>query len=174
MKMEARQTLGCPWVDYGEMQYCVERSSLTDASMGVVFTSMFALGVVLVKRYLSGIHFDAACVYEGLLQFVALNTVDVAGLEVPRTLLTIGPVLLMNILVIALFWKELKISSFDANLASAMEIIFLILPSSIIKAMASILSAASASAAGTPFVETASRGMWTAVVSGTSSMCPVS
>jgi len=91
-----------------------------DASMGVVFTSMFALGVVLVKRYLSGIHFDAACVYEGLLQFVALNTVDVAGLEVPRTLLTIGPVLLMNILVIALFWKELKISSFDANLASAM------------------------------------------------------
>ena len=55
-----------------------------DASMGVVFTSMFALGVILVKRYLSGIHFDAACVYEGLLQFVALNTVDVVGLEVPR------------------------------------------------------------------------------------------
>src|ERR1044072_7715285 len=28
----------------------------TDASMGVVFTSLFALGVVLVKRYVSGIH----------------------------------------------------------------------------------------------------------------------
>ena len=91
-----------------------------DASMGVVFTSMFALGVVLVKRYLSGIHFDAACIYEGLLQFAALNTVTIAGLEVPRTLLTIGPVLLLNLLVITLFWKELKLSSFDANLASAM------------------------------------------------------
>ena len=36
-----------------------------DASMGVVFTSFFALGVLLVSRNLSGVHFDTACVYEG-------------------------------------------------------------------------------------------------------------
>ena len=76
-----------------------------DASMGVVFTSMFALGVVLVKRYLSGIHLDAACIYEGSLQFAALNTVTIAGLEIPRTLLTIGPVLLLNLLVITNSFK---------------------------------------------------------------------
>jgi len=35
----------------------------SDASMGVVFTSLFALGVVLLKRHMSGVHFDIACVY---------------------------------------------------------------------------------------------------------------
>ena len=46
----------------------------TDASMGAVFTSLFALGVVLLKRYISGVHFDVACVYEGSLTGVALDT----------------------------------------------------------------------------------------------------
>ena len=50
----------------------------TDASMGVVFTSLFALGVVLLKRYISGVHFDVACVYEGSLLLVALDTVTMS------------------------------------------------------------------------------------------------
>jgi manganese/zinc/iron transport system permease protein len=88
--------------------------------MGVVFTSLFALGVVLVSRYTTGVHFDVACVYEGALQFVALDTVDIAGRSVPRTLLTIGPVVLLNGALICLLWKELKLSAFDAGLATAM------------------------------------------------------
>lgn len=94
----------------------------TDASMGVVFTSLFALGVVLLKRYITGVHFDVACVYEGSLLQVALDTVDVAGFEVPRGLVTIVPVLVMNLLFMALLWKELKLSSFDPALATAMGI----------------------------------------------------
>ena len=92
----------------------------TDASMGVVFTSLFALGVVLLKRYIEGAHFDSACVYEGSLQFVSLDTIVLMGFTVPRAILTIGPVVLMNLVVIGLFWKELKISSFDPGLATAM------------------------------------------------------
>ncbi len=90
----------------------------TDASMGVAFTSLFALGVVLLKRYISGMHFDAACVYQGSLLQVALNTVPVGGLEVPRQLFTIGPVLLVNLVFVTLLWKELKITSFDPGLAN--------------------------------------------------------
>jgi manganese/zinc/iron transport system permease protein len=89
----------------------------TDASMGVVFTSLFALGVVLLKRYITGMHFDVACVYQGSLLQVALNTVPVGNVEVPRQLFTIGPVLLANVVFITLFWKELKITSFDPGLA---------------------------------------------------------
>jgi manganese/zinc/iron transport system permease protein len=42
----------------------------------------------------------------------------VAGIEVPRQLFTIGPVLLLNLVFIAILWKELKISSFDPGLAN--------------------------------------------------------
>src|SRR3990172_7054437 len=92
----------------------------TDASMGVVFTSLFALGVVLLKRYVSGVHFDVACFYEGSLLQVALDTVEVAGFQVPRGLITIAPVLTVNILAIVVFWKELRLSAFDPELATAM------------------------------------------------------
>jgi manganese/zinc/iron transport system permease protein len=92
----------------------------TDASMGVVFTSLFALGVVLLKRYITGLHFDVACVWEGSLSNAALDTVSFAGTELPRQLQTVLPIVLLNVAIITLFWKELKISSFDAALATSM------------------------------------------------------
>lgn len=92
----------------------------TDASMGVVFTSFFALGVVLLKRYVSGIHFDVSCVWEGMLSKAALDTFEFAGWELPQQLKTILPVVLLNIGVIALLWKEFKVSTFDPALATSM------------------------------------------------------
>lgn len=89
----------------------------SDASMGIVFTAMFALGVILVKRYAGGLHFDIGCVYEGALEYVPFAE-RVWGL--PRPLLSSLVVMVVNILVIVLLWKELKLSSFDAELATTM------------------------------------------------------
>src|SRR5262245_35250417 len=92
----------------------------TDAGMGVAFTSLFALGVVLLKLYVSKVHFDVHCVFEGMLAEGALDTVDFHGWEVPRQLLTVAPVVLFNLLFVTLLWKELKLSSFDPALGTAM------------------------------------------------------
>ena len=91
----------------------------SDASMGVVFTSLFALGVVLVKKYVSGLHFDIDCVYEGTLELVSLAE-PIAGL--PRPLFTTLLVMVLNLAVLVMLWKELKISSFDPALATTMGI----------------------------------------------------
>jgi ABC-type Mn2+/Zn2+ transport system permease subunit len=92
-----------------------------DASMGVVFTSLFALGVVLLKRYITGVHFDVACVYEGSLSQAALDTFLFAGWELPRQLRTVLPVVLLNLAAVLLLWKELKISSFDPELSTLLD-----------------------------------------------------
>jgi manganese/zinc/iron transport system permease protein len=92
----------------------------TDASMGVVFTSLFALGVVLLKRYVTGVHFDVACVYEGSLSNAALDTFYLGGWELPKQLRTVLPVAVVNLVIIVLLWKELKISSFDPALSTSM------------------------------------------------------
>ena len=91
-----------------------------DASMGVVFTSLFALGVVLVSRYARNVHIDADCVLYGLIDTAALDVVAVAGWYVPRVLLTLAPVLLATLVFLAVFWKELKLTSFDPDLAAAL------------------------------------------------------
>lgn len=92
----------------------------TDASMGVVFTSLFALGVVLLKRYVTNLHFDVDCVFEGLLYQAGFDTVEFAGWQWPRQLRTIVPMIAINLTVILVLWKELKLSSFDAAMATSM------------------------------------------------------
>lgn len=92
----------------------------TDAAMGVVFTSLFALGVVLLKVFASDLHFDASCVYEGSLLWLVLDTTSVLGVEVPRQAFVVLPILLFNLAVIGLLWKELQLTTFDSALATSM------------------------------------------------------
>lgn len=89
-----------------------------DSSMGVVFTSLFALGVLLI----SNIHadLDPGCVLYGLIEFTALDTFPLLGLELPRALLTMVPVLLLTGAFLFVFRKELALTSFDPELATAM------------------------------------------------------
>lgn len=93
-----------------------------DASMGVVFTSLFALGVVMLVKVGKRVDLDVDCVLYGLIDAVSLDTVPVLGLEVPRALLSLAAVLAVVVLFVALLWKELKLVSFDPRLATSMGI----------------------------------------------------
>ncbi|MFQ5653875.1 MAG: metal ABC transporter permease [Planctomycetota bacterium] len=90
-----------------------------DASMGVVFTTLFAIGVILMSRHAAQVDLDPGCVLYGQLELAAIDTVSIAvtGSEVPRTQITLTLILLANLLLLSLFWKELKITSFDPALA---------------------------------------------------------
>ncbi|WP_428304037.1 metal ABC transporter permease [Lacipirellula sp.] len=93
----------------------------SDASMGVVFTGLFALGVVLIKKGIPpGVHFDIACVYQGTLELTPFDTVNMFGREVPRAFAVTAGVFLLNAAIIAALWKELKLSAFDPALATTM------------------------------------------------------
>jgi manganese/zinc/iron transport system permease protein len=92
-----------------------------DASMGVVFTSLFALGVAVIKLAIPpGVHFDLRCVYEGLLELTPLELWNVVGMEIPRAAVISFGMFLVNAAVVAALWKELKLSSFDPALATTM------------------------------------------------------
>ncbi|MEM9701293.1 MAG: metal ABC transporter permease [Planctomycetota bacterium] len=88
------------------------------AAIGVTFTSLFALGLILIVQAADKVHLDPDCVLHGTLEMAWLDTVPVLGAEVPRTALTLGVVTLLNALFVTLFFKELKISSFDPALAT--------------------------------------------------------
>lgn len=92
------------------------------ASMGVVFTGLFALGLVLVVQAADKVDLDPGCVLYGAIELTPLDTVRAAGWDVPRVVLTLGSVALLNLLCVLLFYKELKISSFDPALATTLGI----------------------------------------------------
>lgn len=90
-----------------------------DVSIGVVYTALFALGVILVTAQ-TGVHLDVQCALFGALEYVALDLVSIGGFEVPRASLTLGALLAVISFFLALFWKELKLVAFDPALARAM------------------------------------------------------
>ena len=54
-----------------------------DASMGAVFTSLFAVGVVLIAM-LPNVDLDPSCIWQGLIELAPLDRVEIAGRYVPR------------------------------------------------------------------------------------------
>lgn len=93
-----------------------------DAAMGIAFTTLFALGVVLTSLYASRIDLDADCVLFGEIAFVPLEPRVVLGgvALAPAPVLRMGTVLLGVVLLIVAFYKELLVSSFDAGLARSL------------------------------------------------------
>src|SRR5262249_15091179 len=85
-----------------------------DASMGAVFTGLFALGVILLTMFARQVDLDPKCVFEGIMEFVPFRLGQILPKVVAMLALTLG--------VIVLFWKELKIASFDPALARTMGI----------------------------------------------------
>lgn len=95
----------------------------SDASIGVVFTALFAVGVVLVSLFARDIDFDLDCVLYGEIAYVPWNTWDWNGINLgPKPVWMIGGVFLLSALVIGLFFKQFKVCSFDPALAAAIGI----------------------------------------------------
>ena len=89
------------------------------ASMGVVFTVLFALGLLLVVQAADSVDLDPGCVLYGAIEMTPLDTLTIGGHEIPRVVVTLGSVCLLNLVCVVLFYKELKISSFDPALATS-------------------------------------------------------
>lgn len=90
------------------------------AAMGVVFTLLFAVGLVLMVRGADAVDIDANCVLYGAMELTPLDRVQVGVLEIPRAALILSTVLIINLSFILLFFKELTVTSFDPELASAL------------------------------------------------------
>ncbi|QYU70612.1 metal ABC transporter permease [Leptolyngbya sp. 15MV] len=99
------------------------------AAMGVVFSAMFALGVVLIERAaVRGVDLDPDCVLNGQLERVfwfppaewgamlSLSTIA----ELPRELVTLAVVYALAVAAVGVFYKELRLVCFDPALASSL------------------------------------------------------
>ncbi len=92
------------------------------AAMGVVFTALFAAGLVMIVQAADRVDLDPGCVLYGAIEMSPLNTANVGGFEIPRVVIVLSVVLLINLLAVVLFYKEFKIASFDPALATTLGI----------------------------------------------------
>ncbi|MBX3180544.1 MAG: metal ABC transporter permease [Candidatus Hydrogenedentes bacterium] len=95
----------------------------SDAAIGVTFTWLFAIGVILVSRFTGMVDLDVECVLYGEIIFTPLDTVSWGGHTLgPRAFWLTGLVCLANLFFVVLCYKQLKICTFDAGLAASIGI----------------------------------------------------
>lgn len=103
------------------VQFLHSRGVAQDASIGVVFTTLFAAGVVLIATKVGNAHLDVKHALMGEITFVPWNKVNLPWIgEVPQATLMLSIVLLVVLVVILAFYKEWKITSFDPALAASL------------------------------------------------------
>lgn len=95
------------------------------AAMGIVFTTLFAIGLLMIVQAADRVDLDPGCVLYGAVELTPLDVVarvamGGVALEVPRAAAVMGFVLLMNLGLILLFFKEFRISAFDPGLAATL------------------------------------------------------
>ncbi len=95
------------------------------ASMGIVFTTFFALGLVLIVRAADHVDLDPGCVLYGAIELAPFDVASTwkigkTTVDIPRAAFVLGSVLLMNVVFVLLFLKELRICSFDPALADTL------------------------------------------------------
>lgn len=84
-----------------------------DASVGIIFPLFFSIAVILITRYARNVHLDTEVVLIGEIILAPLHRINFLGLSLPKALVQMSFVLLINVVFIAVFYRKLKISSFD-------------------------------------------------------------
>lgn len=92
-----------------------------DASIGVVFTTLFAIGVILISLFAQNVHLDVEHALMGEIAFIPWDTLTLPMFgEVPKSVVMLTAVLLLDLVVVLLLFKEFKLTSFDPGMAAAM------------------------------------------------------
>ena len=103
----------------------IQRTGLVkeDTAIGLVFPALFSIGVILIAKNANDVHLDVDAVLLGELAFAPFDRLIMGGMDVgPKSLWIMGSILLIIVALLLLFYKELKVSTFDVGLSSALGI----------------------------------------------------
>ena len=92
-----------------------------DTAIGLVFPMLFSVGVIMIAKNANDVHLDVDAVLLGELAFAPFDRLLISGMDLgPKSLWVMGVVLLITVFLLFMFFKELKVSTFDSGLSSAL------------------------------------------------------
>ncbi|WP_452601551.1 metal ABC transporter permease [Pontimicrobium sp. MEBiC06410] len=92
-----------------------------DTAIGLVFPALFSIGVILIAKNANDVHLDVDAVLLGELAFAPFDRLLIAGTDIgPKSMWVVGVILLVTISLLIAFFKELKVSTFDAGLSASL------------------------------------------------------
>lgn len=103
------------------VQWLHNRGVQQEASIGIVFTTLFAIGVVLIATKVGNAHLDVQHALMGEIAFIPWEKIELPWIgSVPEAVFILFVVLALVLFLILVFYKEWKITSFDPALAASL------------------------------------------------------
>ena len=94
-----------------------------DASIGVVFPFLFSIAIILINLYASHVHLDVDIVLTGEIGFTPFHRLVLLGQDLgPQAFWKMLIIAGIDLGIITLFYKELKVTSFDPEYAQTIGI----------------------------------------------------
>tara|TARA_R110002049_G_scaffold307383_2_gene507636 strand:+ start:2792 stop:3952 length:1161 start_codon:yes stop_codon:yes gene_type:complete len=92
-----------------------------DTAIGLVFPALFSIGVILIAKNANDVHLDVDAVLLGELAFAPFDRFLVNGVDLgAKSLWVIGVIVAITLILLVTFFKELKVSTFDKQLAATL------------------------------------------------------
>ncbi|WP_435182304.1 metal ABC transporter permease [Cellulophaga omnivescoria] len=92
-----------------------------DTAIGLVFPALFSIGVILIAKNANDVHLDVDAVLLGELAFAPFDRLLVNGVDLgAKSLWVIGSIVVVTLILLVTFFKELKVSTFDKQLAATL------------------------------------------------------
>ncbi len=104
------------------IEYFHRRANLqTDASIGVTFTFLFAVGMVLISVFAGQVDLDQDCVLYGEIAYVPIDLwITEGGVNMgPRPVYILSAIFMLVLLFVVLGYRQLSLTTFDAAFATA-------------------------------------------------------
>lgn len=89
-----------------------------DMAVGLIFPLFFSIAVLLITRFASNTHLDLDLVLMGDVVLAPLHRVTILSFSLPRALLQMGVIAIVNFIFLFVLYKELKVTTFDAEFAT--------------------------------------------------------
>jgi len=90
-----------------------------DASIGITFTMLFAIGVIMITALAGNVDIDPECVLYGEIAYVPLDMIAIAGFEIPYSVVMLSGVVLFTIGIFSIGYRQFLSTSFDPEHAES-------------------------------------------------------
>lgn len=103
----------------------LERTRKLDisAAIGIAFAAMFAFGTILISKFFSNVHLDSDAILYGNIEFSSFDRFYLGDFDLgPASFWIMGSLFAINLGFLLLFYKELKLTTFDPGLAASIGI----------------------------------------------------
>lgn len=92
-----------------------------DSAIGVVFPLLFSIAIIIISKFAGSVHLDTDSVLLGELAYAPFNRLILFDMDLgPKAFYSMGIILILNLIYIIVFFKELKVVTFDPALATIM------------------------------------------------------